>query len=113
MDINHCKIRYAVLDKTVAFTLVSISFSLCLTYSQSETLDYPVIVQPDGIKLQPEKMVIDQLYHCLFEDKVFLFYKDEEELLHCYELEDPSAAKEIFDNPSDIENILKKYSENK
>ena len=95
------------------FTLVSISFSLCLTYSQSETLDYPVIVQPDSIKLQPEKMVIDQLYHCLFEDKVFLFYKDEGELLHCYEVEDPSAAKEIVYNPSDIENILKKYSENK
>jgi hypothetical protein len=76
-------------------------------------LDYPIIVQPDGIKLQPEKMTIDQLYHCIFEDKVFLFYKDEEELLHCYEVEDLSATKEILDNPADIENILKRYSEGK
>jgi hypothetical protein len=74
-------------------------------------LDYPVIVQSDGIKLQPEKMMIDQLYHCIFEEKVFLFYKDEEELLHCYEVEDLSATKEILDNPADIENILKRYSE--
>lgn len=76
-------------------------------------MDYPIIVQSDGIKLQPEKMVIDQLYHCLFEEKVFLFYKDDEELLHCYEVEDRSAAKEIFENPADIEKILKKYSERK
>jgi hypothetical protein len=74
-------------------------------------LDYPIIVQSDGIKLQPEKMTIDQLYHCIFEDKIFLFYKDEEELLHCYEVESLSATKEILDNPADIENILKRYSE--
>jgi hypothetical protein len=74
-------------------------------------LDYPVIAQSDGIKLQPEKMTIDQLYHCIFEDKIFLFYKDEEELLHCYEVENLSATKEILDNPTDIENILKRYSE--
>ena len=74
-------------------------------------MDYPIIVQSDGIKLQPEKMMIDQLYHCIFEDKIFLFYKDEEELLHCYEVENLSATKEILDNPADIENILKRYSE--
>ena len=74
-------------------------------------MDYPIIVQSDGIKLQPEKMMIDQLYHCIFEDKIFLFYKDEEELLHCYEVENLTATKEILDNPADIENILKRYSE--
>lgn len=74
-------------------------------------MEYPVIAQADGIKLRPEKMTIDHLYHCIFEDKIFLFYKDEEELLHCYEVEDQSAVKEIFANPADIENILRKYSE--
>ena len=74
-------------------------------------LDYPVTVQPDGIKLQPEKMAIDRLYHCVFEEKVFLFYKDEDELLHCYEVQDPTVTKEISENPDDIENILKKYSQ--
>jgi hypothetical protein len=74
-------------------------------------LEYPVIVEPDGIKLKPEIMNIDQLYHCIFDDKVFLFYKDEQDLLHCYEVEDPTAVKEISSNPSDIENILRRYSQ--
>ena len=76
-------------------------------------MEYPVTVQSDGIKLKPEKMIVNQLYHCLFEDKVFLFYKDEEELLHCYEVENDDAVKEISANPSDTEKILKKYSQNK
>jgi hypothetical protein len=80
-------------------------------YNQGTELEKPVIVQHDSIKLQPEKMAIDQLYHCIFEDKIFLFYKDEQEFLHCYEVEDPSAVKEISVNPSDIENILRKYSQ--
>jgi hypothetical protein len=75
-------------------------------------LEYPVTVQSDGVKLKPEKMIINQLYHCLFEDKVFLFYKDEEQLLHCYEVENADAVREISANPSDIETILKKYSQN-
>ena len=74
-------------------------------------MEYPVTVQSDGVKLKPEKMIINQLYHCLFEDKVFLFYKDEEELLHCYEVENADAVREISANPSDIETILKKYSQ--
>jgi hypothetical protein len=73
-------------------------------------LEYPLAVEPDGIKLKPEKMDIDQLYHCIFDDKVFLFYKDEQEILHCYEVEDPAAVKEISSNPSDIENILLRYA---
>ena len=75
-------------------------------------MEYPVTVQSDGIKLKPEKMIVNRLYHCLFEDKVFLFYKDEEELLHCYEVENADAVREISANPSDIEAILKKYSQN-
>jgi hypothetical protein len=74
-------------------------------------LEYPVVVERDGIKIKPENMVIDQLYHCIFDQKVFLFYKDEQELLHCYEVDDPSAVKEISSNPLDIENILIKYSQ--
>jgi hypothetical protein len=74
-------------------------------------LDYPVIAQPDGIKLKPEKMVTDELYHCIFEEKVFLFYKDDDDLLHCYEVQDPTVTKEISENPEDIEKILKKYTQ--
>lgn len=72
--------------------------------------EYPVIIAEDGIKLKTDKMVPDTLYHCIYENKVFLFYKDEEGLLHCYEVEDPAAAKEIGQNPREIESILKKYA---
>ncbi len=72
--------------------------------------DYPVSVGEEGIKLKTDKMVADQLYHCIHEGKVFMFYKDEEGLLHCYEVENPDATKEIMKNPSQIEDILRKYA---
>ena len=76
-----------------------------------EESDYPVIAGADGIKLKTEKMVPEQLYHCVHEGKVFLFYKDQEGHLNCYEVGDPKAAEEIAKNPDDVENILKKYAE--
>jgi hypothetical protein len=85
---------------------------LFLCYLFLLKLENPVTAEGEGIKLKPEKMIIGQLYHCIYEGKVFLFFKDEEEMLHCYEVEDQAAVKEIFANPSDIERILKKYSQN-
>ena len=73
--------------------------------------DYPVVAGQDGIKLKTEKMAADKLYHCVYDNKVFLFYKDEDSLLHCYEVEDPEAVREIAANPSDIEGILEKYAD--
>lgn len=70
--------------------------------------DYPVAINEEGIKIKTEKMAPEQLYHCIFENKVYLFYKDDMSLLHCYEVEDPDAVKEIIQNPKDIEGILKK-----
>jgi hypothetical protein len=70
--------------------------------------DYPVLAESEGIKIKTEKMVIDKLYHCIYDNKVFLFYKDEESLLHCYEVENPEAVKEIAQNPSELDNILRK-----
>ncbi|WP_148700433.1 hypothetical protein [Candidatus Nitrososphaera evergladensis] len=72
--------------------------------------DYPVVINEDGIKIKTERMEQEKLYHCVFEDKVYLFYKDELGLLHCYEVENPEAVKEITKNPGDIENILKKHA---
>jgi hypothetical protein len=71
-------------------------------------MESPVISESGGIKLRPEDMVVDKLYHCIHEDKVFLFYKDEQDILHCFEVEDLSALKEISENPDCIENILRK-----
>ena len=76
-------------------------------------MDYPVIAEPEGVKIKPEKMETDKLYHCLFQDKVLLFYKDEQDILNCYEIEE----KEIVDavkntaSPDEVEKILQKYIE--
>jgi hypothetical protein len=70
--------------------------------------DYPVLAESEGIKIKTEKMVTDKLYHCIYDDKVFLFYKDEESLLHCYEVQNPDAVKEIAQNPSELDRILRK-----
>jgi hypothetical protein len=70
--------------------------------------DYPVLAESEGIKIKTEKMVIDKLYHCIYDNKVFLFYKDEDSLLHCYEVENPEAVKEITQNPSELYSILRK-----
>ncbi len=69
--------------------------------------DYPVLAESEGIKIKTEKMVIDKLYYCIYDNKVFLFYKDEESLLHCYEVQNPEAVKEIAQNPSELYRILR------
>jgi hypothetical protein len=73
--------------------------------------NYPVVAEHDGIKLKTEKMVMDKLYYCVYENKVFLFYKDDQSLLHCYEVQNPDAVKEITDNPSELDSILAKYAD--
>ncbi len=78
-----------------------------------EILESPVQSESGGIKLKPEKMVTDKLYHCIHEEKVFLFYKDEEELLHCFEVDDDYTRKEISKNPGCLESILRKATKSR
>ena len=55
-------------------------------------------------------MEVDKLYHCIFDNAVFIFYKDREEIMHCYQVENSDAIKEIVADPTKIEDILMKYS---
>ena len=73
--------------------------------------DYPVVLESDGnIKLKLEKMLTDKLYHCMAEGTVFLFYRDQEGLLNCYEVSDPQVVSEIREKPNELEDILKRHS---
>jgi hypothetical protein len=72
--------------------------------------DYPVMAEKDGIKIKTEKMITDKLYHCIYDNKVFLFYKDDQSLLHCYEVQHPDAVREIAEKPSELDRILKRYA---
>ncbi len=73
-------------------------------------LEYPVIVEKDGIKIDPEKMIVDKMYYCIYDNKVYIFYKDEENLTHCYEVDDQTVVQEIAKNPNNLEDILLKHS---
>ncbi|HEY7226852.1 MAG TPA: hypothetical protein VH481_01865 [Nitrososphaeraceae archaeon] len=73
-------------------------------------MEYPIIVEKDGIKIIPEEMTVDKMYHCIYDRKVYIFYKDEENLTHCYEVDDPLVVQEIINNPDNLEDILLKHS---
>ena len=73
-------------------------------------LEYPVIVEKDGIKIDPENMIVDKMYYCIYDNKVYIFYKDEEDLTHCYEVDDQTVVQEIVKNPNNLEDILLKHS---
>ena len=74
-------------------------------------MDYPVIAESEGVKIKPELMEIEKLYYCIFQDKVLLFFKDQGELLNCYEIEEKEIVDAVKTGSSaeDIENILQKF----
>ena len=78
--------------------------------------DYPVEISSEGIKIKPEKMGIDKLYHCVYQDKIMLFFKDKNDMLNCYEIEEKELVdqvKQSLSNSGEIEKILEKYIQDK
>jgi hypothetical protein len=76
---------------------------------------YPVSPGDDGIKIQPEKMEREKLYHCVFQDKVLLFYKDVQDVLNCYEIEEKDLVQKIkaISSKEEVEKFLEEYVEQK
>ena len=76
---------------------------------------YPVSIDDNGIKIQPEKMEKEKLYHCVFQDKVLLFYKDVQDVLNCYEIEEKGLVQKIkaISNKEEVEKFLEEYVEQK
>ncbi len=75
----------------------------------------PISADENGIKLKPEIMEKDKLYHCVFNNKVFLVYKDEQEFLNCYEIEEKEIVDKIMslgDNLDSVDNILNEFIRN-
>ena len=74
-------------------------------------MSYPLSSEKDGIKMKPELMEIDKLYHCIFQDKVMLVFKDHMEMLHCYEIEEKELVDKVKEssNPDDVEKIFEDY----
>ncbi|MFB5610212.1 MAG: hypothetical protein ACE5R3_01255 [Nitrosopumilaceae archaeon] len=73
----------------------------------------PIAANKDGIKIKPELMEKEKLYHCIFQDKVLLVYKDYQDVLNCYEIEEKELVEKVKQNSSDesLEKIFEEYIE--
>ncbi len=74
-------------------------------------MDYPVKTTNDGINIKPEKMVQERLYHCVFKNKVLLLFKDSNDFLNCYEIEEENLVNQIknMQNDDEVEKIFEEY----
>ena len=73
----------------------------------------PISVDDNGIKLKPEIMEKEKLYHCIFNDKVFLVFKDEQEFLNCYEIEEKEIIDKVMSSQTqDIDIVLNEFIKN-
>jgi hypothetical protein len=58
------------------------------------------------IKINPESMIIEKLYPIIYDNSVYLFFKDENELINCYEITDKNIIEKAQLNPDKIIEIL-------
>jgi len=74
-------------------------------------MDYPVSADENGVNLKPEKMEKEKLYHCIFKNKAFLIFKDSQEILNCYEIEEEDLVDQIRKCTTDdeIEKLFEGY----
>ncbi len=74
-------------------------------------MDYPVSADENGVNLKPEKMEIEKLYHCIFKNKAFLIFKDSQDVLNCYEIEEEDLVAQIqkCTNDDELEKLFEGY----
>ena len=76
-------------------------------------MHYPIVAEKDGVKIAPEHMEKEKFYHCIFNDNVLLIFKDEQEFLHCYEIDDKELVGKIKNSSENgpLEKIFEDYIE--
>ena len=73
-------------------------------------MDSPLSVGDNGINIKPEKMEKEKLYHCIFKNKIILVFKDTQDVLNCYEIEEESLVNKVRNSKSDDE-VLKIFED--
>jgi len=78
-------------------------------------VDYPVSADENGVNLKLEKMEKEKLYHCIFKNKAFLVFKDSQDVLNCYEIEQEDLVEKIrkCGNDDELEKLFEDYMEGK
>ncbi len=76
-------------------------------------MSYPLVPDKNGIKIIPELMEKEKMYYCIQNEKIMLVYKDEQEFLNCYEIEEKEIVEIIkkCQNPDEIERTIQNYLE--
>ena len=73
-------------------------------------MELAIEVNDDGVKVNPEIMENEKFYHCIFNDKVILVFKDHQEFLNCFEIEEKDIVEKIKSSKDDdIHSILESY----
>lgn len=74
-------------------------------------MDSPLSVDENGINFKPEKMEKEKLYHCIFKNKAMLGFKDSQDVLNCYEVEDANLVEKIKQctDSDDLEKFFDTY----
>ena len=74
-------------------------------------MDYPLSVDDNGVNLKPEKMEKEKLYHCIFKNKAMLIFKDSQDVLNCYEIEEEDLVEKIrkCNNDDELEKLFEDY----
>tara|TARA_B100001013_G_scaffold283688_1_gene183585 strand:+ start:261 stop:506 length:246 start_codon:yes stop_codon:yes gene_type:complete len=71
-----------------------------------------ISVNDDGVKLKPEIMEKEKLYHCIFKEKIILAFKDHQDFLNCFEIEEVEIVNRIKSAAGkDVSLILEEYIE--
>lgn len=71
----------------------------------------PVLIDEDNkIKIKPELMITENLYPIIFENSLFLFFKDENELINCYEVTEKELIEKAQKNPERILEMLEDWN---
>jgi hypothetical protein len=74
-------------------------------------MSYPISSDENGIKIRPELMEKEKLYHHILQNKVLLLFKDSQDFLNCYEIEEETLVNQLKNgkNDDEIEEILQTY----
>ncbi len=72
----------------------------------------PLSANDDGVSIRPELMERERLYHCIFRGKAILVFKDSQDFLNCYEIEEEGLVDRIrgCGSDSELEGVLGEYA---
>ena len=74
-------------------------------------MNYPVSSDENGINIKPELMENEKLYYHMFKNKVLLLFKDSQDFLNCYEIEEEELVNRVKNSKNDdeVEKIFEEY----